>query len=713
MRLKLLLATAITTIAQIISTTIAHADSIEIEKLVSQQHLTNSLTPIRSILQERSDANDRIPAATDLIARFRKAEAMPTKRRSRKLISQPKPQPNHIPKQPKFQTSPPANSQQSAIVSEIVITTNRGQLEPELETKIYQVLTVKAGESTNREKLEQNLNAVRALGDFAKVEIVPENTPKGVRINFVVEPYGTLRQVQVKTLPTSSSSILTVGSIDTIFQPQYGKRLNAIDLKAAIKKVTELYQKQGYNLAQVIDIEELTPDGRLNVIISEGAIEDVQVRFLNDKGEAVDENKKPFTGTTRPFIITREAELKPGKIFNRNTAEKDLRRIYGLGIFKDVRASFATGSDPAKIILQFDVIESKNISLFPSVGYSSRSGIFGSLSLGLINFGGNNQKLNVQGQVGSQSSTTFDISFADPWIATDPNRTSYTVNAFQQRSISSVFEGGKTPVFVPGSTDVPRILKQGAGITFNRPLNGDPFSDSTLRGSLGIQYQRVSTTDAGGTVIPKDSGGNDLSFSKTGRDDLLMVQLGLTQDGRNNFSDPSQGSLLRLGVDQSIPIGDAKISMTRVRGSFTQYIPVKLVNFSPGSQSLLFNLQGGTILGDVPPYEAFTLGGTGGVRGYEEGAVGSGRSYVQATAEYRFPIVSFLGLGIFADYGSDLGTGSSVAGNPAGIRSKPGNGFGYGAGLRLLQTPIGPIRLDYGINNIGETRIQFGLGDRY
>jgi outer membrane protein insertion porin family len=85
---------------------------------------------------------------------------------------------------------------------------------------------------------------------------------------------------------------------------------------------------------------------------------------------------------------------------------------------------------------------------------------------------------------------------------------------------------------------------------------------------------------------------------------------------------------------------------------------------------------------------------------------------VQASAEYRFPIVSFLGLGIFADYGTDLGTGSSVSGNPAGARSKPGNGFGYGAGVRI-QSPIGPLRLDYGLNDRNETRIQFGLGERF
>lgn len=630
------------------------------------------------------------------------------KPKSRKSIDRPQSQPIIPP------ATEPAKAPKQIPISDIVIKTDRGQLEPTIAAKVRQVLTVKIGQSVTREQLEQNLNAIKALGDFSAVEIVPEDTAKGVKISFIVKPYGVFSQALIKTLPANSSSVLTPAAIDRIFQSQYGKKLNAIELKAAIDSLSKLYQKQGYNLAQVVDVEELTPDGKLTLIIAEGVIEDVQVQFLNKQGAVVDENKKPFTGTTRPFIITREAELKPGKLFNRATVEKDLRRIYGLGLFDDVRVSFVPGRDPAKVILQFNVLErGKNTSILPSVVYSSRDGLSGNLSLSQLNLGGNNQKLNIQGQLGSQNSTTFDLSFSEPWIATDPNRTSYNVNAFQQRSLSSIFEGGKTPVFVPGTNDTPRLLRQGGGITFNRPLNGDPFGDSTLRGSLGLQYQKISTTNLGGSIIAKDSGGNDLSFSKTGQDDLLMLQLGLTQDLRDNFADPTQGSLLKLGVDRSIPIGNAKISMTKVRGSFTQYVPVKLVNFTPGSQSLLFNLQGGTVFGDLPPYEAFGLGGSSGVRGYEEGDIGSGRSYVQATAEYRFPIFSFLGLGIFADYGTDLGTGGSVAGNPAGVRSKPGNGFGYGAGIRVLQTPLGTIRLDYGINNLGEKRIQFGLGERF
>ncbi len=246
-----------------------------------------------------------------------------SKPKSRKSIDRPQPQPI-IPSK-----TEPAKAPKQILISDIIIKADRGELEPAIAAKVRQVITIKIGQSVTRTQLEQNLNAVRALGDFSAVEIVPEDTATGVKISFIVKPYGMFRQAVIKTLP-ASSSVIAPAEIDRIFQSQYGRRLNSIELKAAIDNLNKLYQKQGYNLAQVVDVEELSPDGKLTLVIAEGIIEDVHVQFLNAQGAVVDENKKPFTGTTRPFIITREAELKPGKIFNKATVEKDLRRIYGL-----------------------------------------------------------------------------------------------------------------------------------------------------------------------------------------------------------------------------------------------------------------------------------------------------------------------------------------------------------------------------------------------
>lgn len=41
----------------------------------------------------------------------------------------------------------------------------------------------------------------------------------------------------------------------------------------------------------------------------------------------------------------------------------------------------------------------------------------------------------------------------------------------------------------------------------------------------------------------------------------------------------------------------------------------------------------------MAPYQAFAIGGLGSVRGYGEGAVGSGRSCLVANTELTFPLV--------------------------------------------------------------------------
>jgi hypothetical protein len=91
------------------------------------------------------------------------------------------------------------------------------------------------------------------------------------------------------------------------------------------------------------------------------------------------------------------------------------------------------------------------------------------------------------------------------------------------------------------------------------------------------------------------------------------------------------------------------------------------------------------------------------------GGVGSGRNFIAGTAELHIPLVAPFEGTIFGDYGTDLESGHSVLGDPAGSRNKPGNGFGGGLGVRM-QTPIGPLRLEYGINDRQQGRFHLGIG---
>ncbi|HEY9739960.1 MAG TPA: BamA/TamA family outer membrane protein [Coleofasciculaceae cyanobacterium] len=629
----------------------------------------------------------------------------------------PTPTPNQTPTPtpaPETPAQPTAEPEPRVLVAEVVVRGAAG----ELENEIFQAIRTRAGQATTRSQLQTDVNAIFALGRFASVNVVPEDTPLGVRITFDVQPNPVLREVAVNAVPEDATKrVVPQQVVDNIFSNQYGKILNLNDLQAGIQELNKWYKENGYDLAQVIDASKVTTDGRVTLVVAEGVIEDLRVRFINKEGQTTNEQGEQIRGRTRDFIITREVQLARGDVFNRRTAERDLRRVFGLGIFDDVRLSFAPGTDPRKVVVVVDVIEKNTGSIAAGAGISSASGLFGSVSYQQQNLGGNNQTLGAELQLG-QRELLFDVRFTDPWIAGDPYRTSYTVNGFRRRSISLIFDGGPIDVRLPDPNnpllpgDRPRVLRTGGGISFTRPLSRDVFAPAEWVASLGLQYQRVSIRDDDGDLSPRDQLGNNLSFSGTGKDDLLTVQLGAVRDRRNDLLRPTSGSLVRLGVEQSIPVGEGSILLTRLRGSYSYYIPVSFTNFTPGPQALAFNLQGGTVLGDLPPYEAFSLGGSTSVRGYDEGDVGSGRSFIQATAEYRFPLFSVIGGALFVDFASDLGSGSSVPGNPAGVRGKPGNGLGFGLGVRV-QSPLGPIRVDYGFNDDGSSRLHFGIGERF
>lgn len=627
----------------------------------------------------------------------------------------PAPAPTELPNQP---TPPGAETEPEprVLIAEVAVVGVDNQ--PELETIVYDAIQTRPGRTTTRSQLQEDINSIFATGFFSNVRAVPEDTPLGVRVTFEVDPNPVLQTVQISgsTLQDQGEALdfagqqLTIQQIvDQIFSPQYGQTLNLRDFQVGVERLNQVYQENGYVLAQVIDAPQVSPNGMVTLDVTEGVIENIQVRFLDDDGQAVDEDGEPIRGRTRDFIITREFESEPGDVFNQQQIQQDLERVFALGIFDDVRISLDPGEDPRQVDVVVNVIEGNTGSLAAGVGFSSASGLFGSVSYQQQNLGGNNQRLGAEVQVGERE-LLFDVRFTDPWIAGDPYRTSYTVNAFSRRSISLIFDGGERDVDLDNG-DSPRVNRLGGAVSFSRPLD-EWLGWEGWRGSAGVQYQRVRVTDSDGDLAPEDEEGNDLSFSGTGRDDLFTLQLGLVRDRRNSATQPTSGTLLRVGSEQSVPIGAGSILFNRLRASYSRYVPVSFTNFTDGPEALAFNVQGGTIVGDLPPYEAFSLGGTDSVRGYQAGDLGSGRSFLQATAEYRFPIFSIVGGALFFDFGSDLGTAGSVPGEPANVRDKPGTGFGYGLGVRI-QSPLGPIRVDYGINDDGGSQIHFGVGERF
>lgn len=433
----------------------------------------------------------------------------------------------------------------------------------------------------------------------------------------------------------------------------------------------------------------------------------VEIRFVNAAGESVDQEGKPIEGRTPRDFIANEIKLRPGDALSEDAIQADLRQLQQLGLFDRVDVSVVP--EGTNVDVFYNIKERSARSVNFGGGYNDDVGVFGTVGFRDSTVGRIHQRVEANAEV-SRENIDYDVRFINPYRVGTPGNLGYSLRVFRDRSISGIFD---EDVDLLNGERV-RERRFGGSIFLTRPIN-------QWWTTLGLNFTRTSTRDRAGNLATQDELSNPLTFSGTGIDDLYTVSLSLTRDKRDNPYNPTQGSILTLGTEQSIPIGVGNILQNRLTGNYIQYVPVRLLssdqqNNDPKAfpELFAFNLQAGTVIGDLAPHQAFRLGGINSVRGYEENALGSARTYVLASGEYRFPIASRVGGVFFVDFASDLGSGYAVPGEPAVVRNKPGTGLGAGVGVRW-HSPFGLVRLDVGVNDQGDVRFytQLGTGTRF
>ncbi|KAI3429606.1 hypothetical protein D9Q98_005692 [Chlorella vulgaris] len=592
-----------------------------------------------------------------------------------------------------------ADENERFLVSEVDVVGVDG----ELKQVAMAALSTRANFAYTRSEIMDDMHRVFDTGYFSLCKPVAEETRDGIKLTLEVAPNPELRGFTV-----TGANMLPQAVVEDAFRDLHGKTLNFNSMVAAVGKLNRWYEDKGV-LGQVIDVD--TTSNVAEVKVSEAVVNRVILRYV-DKAT----NETRDEGKTKPHIILRNLTTKPGQVFSLHQGRRDIDAVYAMGLFEDValRPQPAEGSslEHPKVDLSVEITERKTGGLSAGGGISASGaalegalpGVVGEVSYSQRNLFGLGQRLVASAKLG-QTDSMFRVQHTDPWVRGDAHRTSRTTTIQNDKmsavnihgrapddvEVAAAGAGGSAGGAVPvGGSDAVFVSRKMATTEYGRPLL------QNWQGSLGLSWQQAHCVDEHSRPLQSDLYGAPLTFSGKQHDTMALGTI------RVAYTQPSGDSELVASMEQALPLQRDWLNFNRFALRAEKTLGL-------GPVRVWVRGKGGVIVGDLPPYEAFPIGGTNSVRGYSEGAVGSGRNFVVGSAELRVPLVAPVEATLFGDYGTDLDSGASVLGDPAGARGKPGTGYGYGAGVRI-DTPIGPLRLEYAINDRRQTKFHLGIG---
>ena len=631
------------------------------------------------------------------------------------------------------------NNNSNVLISEIII--EGWENHPEgrnLELVAYDSMSIKPGSVVNNQILKQDINNIYASGLFSGVKFKAEDGNLGVKLIVTVTPNPILKKVRID----QDNVIIPQEFVDKTFGEYYGTTLNLNIFQKRLGVIKEWYKERGYSLARINGPERILDNGEVQLQIEEGLVSQIKIRFI----DANEELRK--RGKTKEWVIKREMQTIPGEVFNRVTLESDIKRLYSTSLFNDVKVSLSP--DPIsseKVIITLDISEQKTGSLNGGVGFSNQSGIFAQIGFKESNTFGRAWSTSLNVDFGEYL-TTYNFSISDPWIKGDKHRTAFKTNIYLSRNYPREFSSdGNGKLYSvddlnsSSSDKLSSVVLQttGGGFNFLRPLNGgNPFKKTPWKASAGMTFKEVKLIDSGGnkkpyaTKKPTTANLNEIICVGYELEDgacpdenvLISVSANASRNKLNNNNNPTAGNILRLGTEQFLPLGNNSPTFNRMSASYAWFVPTQFIKFTKECrgdnsdantclQTIGFQFKVGTIIGELPPYEAFCMGGASSVRGWGACGLGVSRSFAEATAEYRFPIWRMLSGSFFADLGTDFGSQDNVPGKPGKLLSKQGSGYSLGGGIGV-KTPIGPLRLDVASQDLsGNMRYTLGVGWKF
>lgn len=467
----------------------------------------------------------------------------------------------------------------------------------------------------------------------------------------------------------------------------------------------------------------------------------IDLKYEIDEGNQSYIDRILIQGNTRTKdkVIRRELAVNPGEVYDNVRVKVSQLRIERMNLFSDVEVEPLETDVPYRRDLSLTVNEKSTGKISFGAGFSTVDNIIGFVEFSEANFDigkwsypylqGAGQKLRVRAQMGARRQD-YTVRFIEPWFL--DRKLQLGVDLFH-RDLNF-------------QSDDYRETRTGGRVTLTRPLL-TRWVDG-VRGSVGYSLERVELdfesagiSRAQAAAIQSKLDNNipltaaEQQILNEGRQTLISPELVAEETGTRWVSKGLAGIAYdtRRG-DPLFPSSGTltKLDATLTGGPFgldTDYYSLEAKSkwYFPGivqGHTLQVSGEMGVMepFGDsnrIPLFDRYFLGGAYNLRGYDYREVGprdtflngepiGGSTYWQGTIEYIIPLIENLRFAVFYDVGNVYN--DSYAFDQFGEFSD-----NWGIGLRL-QTPLGPLKLDYGIpisDNDGYGRddghFQFGV----
>ena len=562
------------------------------------------------------------------------------------------------------------DTDKSIVISSVKFTGNSRVTTSEL----LDITQLKAGEYFSRSRVEDAQRRLLATGKFSEVKPDAQVANGKMALSFEV-----VENPIVKSIVITGNHTIPTSTIMSALTTKPGSVQNYNNLREDRDKILGLYQAEGYTLVNITDMST-DENGTLHISIVEGIVRKIEVKKMVTKQKGNRRTPNDDVLKTKDYVIDREIEIQPGKIFNVKEYDATVDNLMRLGIFKNVKyEARSIPGDPEGIDLILLIDEDRTAELQGGVAYGSETGLMGTLSLKDSNWRGKNQQFGFTFEKSNKDYTGFALDFYDPWIK-DTDRVSWGWGAYKTDY------GDEDSILFHEIDTVGFKVNIGKGLGKNFTL------------SLGTKVEYIKEKHEDGKLRKAN---NDKWYYKEknkwreieGVDDkywLWSIYPYISYDTRNNYLNPTSGLYAKWQIEG----GHAGGYKSGNFGNTT----LELRTYHKGlfkNNTFAYKVVGGIASNSTKESQKFWVGGGNSLRGYDGGFF-KGSQKLVATIENRTQLNDIIGLVVFADAGRAWKQNGR---DPSYTRDN--NRFGHnigttaGVGIRL-NTPIGPLRFDFG-----------------